>query len=1280
MPIPYAAGLSNPLEDLYKSGGGREKKARLPTTVREDLLSQLASRSGQTLENIGLILDTPGAIARGVLAGDPLSGFNFNYDDRVSGKELLESYGLSPGNEVLGGWGDDLAGFAAEVVTDPMWLFQAGLGVSTRAARAAANADILQYAPKAAMAKYGTVQDALDAARQTMTGKAAITDLGKARVPLSADTLDVRPIIGERVARYKTTLQDALNMTPAPRRQEALRQIKDYLGSDEAVSQAMNERLGNMFGFGFGKSRVGFTPFSEKTTEKALDFADFLGQSVAWSPVGRYFGSLFQEPIYGRTDLAGQVDALKAAKKVAAGRELGNLFATAHGQLLRNVKLNDDAKRILGADSMFSREGNDALLRLTNNKATPQDLALVAEVPELNSVVQNFVDFSEYAIARAQRLGLSLPELKSRFENRFNPRNPTELEFGDFGSGPGSSLDFSGRIQHQQQRNIALDLPGGDIDLREVSRLPKVRQHAMQKTNSTLTDEEVGMEIYDFILNKHGNPMVTLEQATAAGRAMRAAMSLREAAGAGPLIQAARDEADGIMARARAAVYQSSDEADDAISRAQRQADQVLFEAEQQANNLGRREGGIPSSDPFGYDPGVAEGVNLDQTTEVGRVMRKMKEDLPANVSAFGEHPINAQMRMMVNTAVRDATTRHIFDSVAEHSAEGLFTRIPGETMRPLEEVIGKYSNSLGFRPATPSPTAAGGLAPDSAVTLQIQARLARRLNMPLYVTDAGGNTFVNPRLALKNFYIPESVADRLVRVSDFYNVPQAQEEIGNMFSLFTNLWKAFTLAWPSRFSRDAYSNLASVWLETGDAAVSIAGMNAARHILAGNSDKAMGFLAKIPRYSQFVQGGKVVDPDGLMRMLELDAGSNGVLSGLATTDLLTTNVEGQINQFIPGATPMSISQGFKELLPDGSRNVSQALQDFGTIKGFTNTYETRNPWLNAGQKIGETVDSMGRLGGFLALLRKGVGPQAASKRMKAALVDYSSLTPFERHWMKNIFLWWSYQSRIGKYAVESLAKNPGGRYAQMIRAVNDLQRPGEGEYIPTALRQQVAVRLPDSMQLDPNATTYLKNIDLPGLDVLNVVAPAPLGQMFPINVQGTLQELLNQSNPLLKTAGELAFNTDLYSKRPLQEARTASDKIFAAAVGDQTARLDPVLKSVINNFPGINRPMSTLATIVDPTIEDPLMRALKVLVNESTGLRLQTVDPEYELLDARNKIGEFLRRYQNTFMQRYIPKERLPELPPEAILFNALDSELQSDLTDFYQRKRQAKEFGGQQ
>ena len=71
-----------------------------------------------------------------------------------------------------------------------------------------------------------------------------------------------------------------------------------------------------------------------------------------------------------------------------------------------------------------------------------------------------------------------------------------------------------------------------------------------------------------------------------------------------------------------------------------------------------------------------------------------------------------------------------------------------------------------------------------------------------------------------------------------------------------------------------------------------------------------------------------------------------------------------------------------------------------------------------------------------------------------------------------------------------------------------------------------------------------------------------------------------------------------------------------------------------------------------------------------------QDVDPEYELLDARNKISEFLKRYQNTFTQRYIPQELLPFIPEQAQQFNAVDKELQQQLTDFYKRKRAAREF----
>jgi hypothetical protein len=52
------------------------------------------------------------------------------------------------------------------------------------------------------------------------------------------------------------------------------------------------------------------------------------------------------------------------------------------------------------------------------------------------------------------------------------------------------------------------------------------------------------------------------------------------------------------------------------------------------------------------------------------------------------------------------------------------------------------------------------------------------------------------------------------------------------------------------------------------------------------------------------------------------------------------------------------------------------------------------------------------------------------------------------------------------------------------------------------------------------------------------------------------------------------------------------------------------------------------------------------------------------------------LKRYQNTFTQRYIPEELLPLIPEQAQQFNAVDKELQQQLTDFYKRKRATQDF----
>ena len=81
------------------------------------------------LAGLGTVLDTPGAMLRTGLAGEnPLEAV-FDTDKRISGRELLERYGLVGENEDQGWIPDagDLGGFAAEMVLDPTNLIGGGL-------------------------------------------------------------------------------------------------------------------------------------------------------------------------------------------------------------------------------------------------------------------------------------------------------------------------------------------------------------------------------------------------------------------------------------------------------------------------------------------------------------------------------------------------------------------------------------------------------------------------------------------------------------------------------------------------------------------------------------------------------------------------------------------------------------------------------------------------------------------------------------------------------------------------------------------------------------------------------------------------------------------------------------------------------------------------------------------------------------------------------------------------------------------------------------------------
>lgn len=88
----------------------------MPEEQKSGLLRSLAETGMSGLQYAGWLLDTPGAIVRGVLAGKPLSGFG-STDERVSGRDLLREWGAIGRKDTIGNF---VGGLAGEILLDPL--------------------------------------------------------------------------------------------------------------------------------------------------------------------------------------------------------------------------------------------------------------------------------------------------------------------------------------------------------------------------------------------------------------------------------------------------------------------------------------------------------------------------------------------------------------------------------------------------------------------------------------------------------------------------------------------------------------------------------------------------------------------------------------------------------------------------------------------------------------------------------------------------------------------------------------------------------------------------------------------------------------------------------------------------------------------------------------------------------------------------------------------------------------------------------------------------------
>ena len=489
---------------------------------------------------------------------------------------------------------------------------------------------------------------------------------------------------------------------------------------------------------------------------------------------------------------------------------------------------------------------------------------------------------------------------------------------------------------------------------------------------------------------------------------------------------------------------------------------------------------------------------------------------------------------------------------------------------------------------------------------------------------------------------VPNSLIEQLKAYAPATSAPQ-RGGIGRAYDSYTNLFKVLALAKPSYHTRNLYSGFLSSLTSGGVNPLSLgksayAGLQAGK----GNYGPMIARLKSSPAFKGMTD--KEIETLFLVGGARNDLGL-GLASDLSG-DLANTRQNLLIGQDVQRKVPYVGDGG---LLYDPNRS----WQEWLTVRGVDRPgvdrpapTQTLNPLIDLHERTGRRTEDALRLGTYIEGLRQGMAPDAAAKQVFKTQVDYSprAFTGFERQ-LKRYVPFYSYNRGIAPLVAENLLYRPGGLQGQITRAVSAAARPGEDSFTPEDLRKSTAIQLPGEFGDEGQLRRYLTNIDLPWRGLVDLGEPAA-GNNVLESIGGTIQRtglnLLGQTNPLIK--GPLEFLTDrqFYSGRDLSDTYSMFEQNLGSA--------GRPLEQVIMNAPGGSTALGLLRTAVDDRLS-PAERALKILINNTTGLRVTDRDLEKskgqaarQVLTQLLKATPGVRSYENLS----VPDEALAQMTPE--------------------------------
>jgi hypothetical protein len=518
----------------------------------------------------------------------------------------------------------------------------------------------------------------------------------------------------------------------------------------------------------------------------------------------------------------------------------------------------------------------------------------------------------------------------------------------------------------------------------------------------------------------------------------------------------------------------------------------------------------------------------------------------------------------------------------------------------------------------------------------------------------------ISSETILSDLYVPKDIADNIIGVGKMFTTQDAprtiMHQMGEFYDSWLNLFRGHVTAyWPAFINR----NLMSGQIQNaigGAYGINIfgrSGMSASmKDALYAMWGKNMPDVLDIP----LVREAGITDPAEATRFV-MTRLSGGGLGGYRQTEFAShlsreaVATAKDIMGEIPGTHPWTMRETAGMLIPGTRKGKRPGWLNPLKLRGVGGEKETEFFLSQFGGEMGWAVETLNRFAPAISMLRRGIDPMEAVKRVKLLQVDYMAQAAGDKV-MRRLVPFFSFLKGQSKYLAQELTQKPGGALAQTIRAEALLQREGVPAIIPDYLQQSANIPIGESAAGDPRILTSLGLMHEDPLQLLGGKKGGPLKTVGSMALTAG-REMLGRATPAAKAVIEPLLGVSTWQYGP-RGGRNVEDmygylggltsQAASKATGKEVKVKLPAWAENIPQVVGAGRYFSTAGQLLR-TDRSPWAKALGV----GTGMKTTVIEPWRQDKVIKENIEEQMGELgARQYTDMYFPKRYMEKLSPE--------------------------------